>query len=171
VAATAEGVVTNAEWTLKIEPDGAMLATGEMTIEHKSPLDFEFDTPEGMKLLACEMAGRPVSPVDLGDGRLKVTLPPHGANSRLSCTFTGSITPLHPVEGTMKLSLPKVPLFIHSLLWSLDLPPGYQAETHGNLTRVSTTSGPPSRIALRKNLCRDERPEIQVFYQRTDLNR
>ena len=171
VAATAEGVVTSAEWTLKIEPDGAMLATGAMTVEHKNSLGFEFDTPDGMKLLACEVAGKAVSPVDLGAGRLMVTLLPPGENSRISCSFTGRATALDPVEGTMKLSLPIIPLFIHSLLWSIDLPPGYQAETHGNLTRVSTTSGPPSRIALRKNLCRDERPEIQVFYQRTDINR
>lgn len=172
VAATAEGVVTDAEWTLKIEPDGAMLATGLMSIEHKNTLGFVFDTPEGMKLLACEVAGRPVSPVDLGEGRLMVSLMSHDEKSRLSCSFTGRAGALDPVQGTMKLALPKVPLFIHSLLWSLDLPAGYQAETHGNLKRVHvTTAGPPSRIALRKNLCRDERPEIHVFYQRTDLNR
>ena len=172
VAATAEGVVTSSEWSLKIEPDGAMLTTGMLAIEHKSQLGFVFDTPEGMKLLSCEVAGKPVAPVDLGGGTLKVTLTPTGGNSRLVCSFTGRTTPLDPVEGTMKLALPKVPLFIHSLLWHLDLPSGYQAETHGNLMRVPvTSSGPPSRISLRKNLCRDERPEIHVFYQRSDLNR
>lgn len=172
VAATAEGVVTNADWSLKIEPDGAMLVTGQMEIEHKNSLDFVFDTPEGMKLLACDVAGGPVSPVDLGEGRLMVNLPSHGGKSTLSCSFTGRAQALDPVEGTLKLSLPKVPLFIHSLLWSVDLPSGYQAETHGNLKRAPTTgSGPPSKIALRKNLCRDERPEIHIFYQRSDLNR
>ncbi len=172
VAATAEGVVTSSEWSLKIEPDGAMLATGQLAIEHKSQFGFVFDTPEGMKLLSCEVAGKPVSPVDLGGGLLKVTLTPTGGNSRLTCSFTGRTTALDPVEGTMKLALPKVPLFIHSLLWHLDLPPAYQAETHGNLTRVPvTTQSTPSRISLRKNLCRDERPEIHVFYQRSDLNR
>jgi hypothetical protein len=70
----------------------------------------------------------------------------------------------------LKLSLPQTPLFLHSLLWHIDLPPGYQAETHGNLTRIAATGGTPSRISLRKNLCRDERPEVQVFYQRSDLN-
>lgn len=172
VAVTAEGVVTNAEWALKIEPDGAMLATGALTIEHKAPLGFVFDTPEGMKLLSCEVSGKSVSPVDLGDGGLKVILPQLGKNSQLSCSFTGRTTALDPVEGTMRLSLPKVPLFIHSLLWRLDLPAGYQAETHGNLKRSQNASGdPPSRISLKKNLCRDERPEINVFYQRSDLNR
>ncbi len=66
VAATEEGVVNQAEWSVKIEPDGSMLATGVLTIEHKGPLGFVFDTPQDMKLLSCELAGRPVSPVDLG---------------------------------------------------------------------------------------------------------
>ena len=172
VAATADGVVSTAEWTLKIEPDGAMLATGDLKIEHKGQLGFVLDTPDGMKLLSCEVAGKPVAPVDLGDGALKITLPAQGENSRLSCAFTGRTTALDPVEGTVKLSLPKVPLFIHSLVWCVDLPAGYQAETHGNLTRQQVaTSAPPSRISLKKNLCRDERPEIQLFYQRSDLNR
>jgi hypothetical protein len=171
VAATDDGVVNQSEWAVKIEPDGSMLATGILTIEHKSPLGFVFDTPQEMKLLSCELGGRPVSPVDLGEGRLKITLPPHDGISRLACSFTRTGTPLDPVEGTMKLSLPLTPLFIHALLWNIDLPPGYQAETHGNLTRIPSTGGAPSRITLRKNLCRDERPEIHIFYQRTDLNR
>jgi hypothetical protein len=172
VAATAEGVATEALWSLKIEPDGAMLTSGSILIEHKGLLGFVFDTPEGMKLLSCELDGNPVSPVDLGDGRLKVELPAQGEKSKLSCSFTGRSTPLDPVAGTVKLSLPKLPLFIHSLSWTLDLPGGYQAETQGNLTRSANASGQPSsRITLRKNLCRDERPEIHVFYQRADLNR
>ncbi len=172
VAATAEGVVTDSQWALKIEPDGAMLATGTLTIEHDAQLGFVFDTPTGMKLLSCEVADKPVSPVDLGEGKLKVTLDPSKEKSKLTCSFTGHTEALDPVEGTMKLSLPKIPLFIHSLVWSLDLPAGYMAETHGNLIRAAgTTASPPSRISLRKNLCRDERPEIQVFYQRADLNR
>ena len=170
VAATAEGVVTTAEWTLKIEPDGAMLATGVLAIDHKNPLGFTLDTPEGMKLLACEVAGKAVPPVDLGGGTLQVTLPQHGESTRLSCSFTGRAEPLDPVEGTVRLSLPKVPLFMHALVWHLDLPAGYQADAHGNLTRQQVAAGaPPSRITLKKNLCRDERPEIMLFYQRSDL--
>jgi hypothetical protein len=171
VAATEEGVVKQSEWSVKIEPDGSMLATGVLMIEHKGPLGFVFDTPQDMKLLSCELAGRPVSPIDLGEGRLKIALPPQETESRLACSFTRTGDPLDPVEGTLKLSLPRTPLFLHSLLWHIDLPQGYQAETHGNLTRVTATGGPPSRISLRKNLCRDERPETQVFYQRADLNR
>jgi hypothetical protein len=171
VAATEEGVVKQAEWKMNIEPDGSMLVNGSLLIEHKGQLGFVFDTPADMKLLSCELGGLPVSPIDLGAGRLKVPLPAQEAESRLACSFTFAGTPLDPVEGTLKLSLPRTPLFQHSLFWFIDLPQGYQAETSGNLTRVSTIGGQPSHISLRKNLCRDERPEIQVFYQRSDLKR
>lgn len=171
VATTEEGVVKQAEWVVKIEPDGSLLATGDLIIEHKGPLGFVFDTPPDMRLLSCELGGQPVSPVDLGEGRLKIALLPQGGNSRIACAFTRSGQALDPVEGTLKLSLPQTSFFIHSLLWHIDLPSGYQAETHGNLTRIPTTGGTPSRVSLGKNLCRDERPEIHVFYQRADLNR
>lgn len=171
VAATDEGVVKQAEWAVRIEPDGSMLATGSLMIEHKGPLGFVFDTPEEMKLLSCELGGRPVPPVDLGGGVFKIPLPPQDGNARLVCSFTRAGAALDPVEGTMKLSLPRTPLFVHSLLWHIDLPPGYQAETHGNLTRAPAEGSPPARISLRKNLCRGERPEVHVFYQRSDLNR
>lgn len=170
VAATAEGVVTTAEWSLKIEPDGAMLATGVLSIEHKGPLGFMLDTPPGMKLLSCELANKPVSPVDLGMGALLVTLPAQAEITCLSCSFTGRTEPLDPVEGTVSVALPKSPLFMHALVWQIELPAGYQAETHGNLTRQQVApNSAPARITLRKNLCRDERPEIQLFYQRSDL--
>lgn len=171
VAATEEGVVKQADWSLKIEPDGSMLATGILMIEHKGPLGFVFDTPQDMRLLSCELGGHPVSPIDLGGGRLKIALQPQSDDSRLTCSFTRTGTALDPVEGTLKLSLPRTPLFLHSLYWHIDLPQGYQAETSGNLTRIPAVGGSNSRITLRKNLSRDERPEIQVFYQRADLTR
>ena len=92
-------------------------------------------------------------------------------DSIVTCAFTRAGDPLDPVEGTLALELPRTPLFIHALEWKIELPAIYQAETHGNLKRVPSPGGNPSLIALRKNLCRDERPETRLFYQRTDLNR
>lgn len=172
VAATADGVITKAEWSLKIEPDGAMLATGMLGIDHQGPFDLTFDTPEGMRLLTCETEGKPVPMVDLGGTRLKLGLPANSGTTSVKITFTGRVAALDPVTGTLQLALPQTPVFIHSLTWSLELPGGYQAETHGNLKRSPQPAATPaSRILLTKNLCRDERPEIQVFYQRADLTR
>ena len=174
VAATADGVISRAEWSHKVEPDGAMLVTGLMAIDHHGPIRFPIDTPEGMTLLSCEVAGQPLSPVDLGGGMLGIPLPPQDGTTTVACTFTagGGETGLDPVEGVLALSLPQTPFFIHSLSWTIQLPAGYQAETHGNLTRLPAThkQGVPL-ITLAKNLCRDERPAVRVFYQRGDLAR
>ena len=171
VAETAEAVVTRAEWTLKIEPDGAMLATGALTVGHRKQMGFVLDTPPGMKLLTCGVAGRQVAPVDLGQGVLQAMLPAPAdkQSSQLVCSFTGRTEPLDPVDGTLTLALPKVPWFMHELVWHIDLPDGYQAEAHGNLTRKQAATAQPARVTLAKNLCRDERPQVQLFYQRSNL--
>ena len=131
-----------------------------------------FDTPQGMKLLSCEVGGKPVAPVDLGVGMLKVTLAAAGGQlpfglhlhrADRAARSGGRNGQVGAAQGSI----------VHrtALVWQLDLPAGYQAETHGNLTRQQVASGaPPARITLSKNLCRDERPEVQVFYQRSDLN-
>lgn len=171
VAATAEGVVAKAEWLTRIERDGALLTTGSLTIEHKTRTSLELDTPAGMKLLSCEAGGRAIAPVDLGDGRLRIVLQPQDGRSTLHVAFTGSGDPLDPVSGTLHLTLPKTPFFIHELRWAIGLPPGHEAETHGNLARTASTAPDDPAIRLTKNLCRDERPEIRVFYQRPDAGR
>jgi hypothetical protein len=172
VAATAEGVINEAKWSLKMESDGAMLLTGSLNLQHKKPMPVIFDMPEGLRLLACEIDGRSISPADLGEGLYQVTFAAQNDRSCLTLSFTGTRPALDPVEGTLQLSLPKIPLFIHALNWQLDLPAGYQAETHGNLKRLAIPAANNAcRISLQKNLCRDERPEVQVFYQRSNLNR
>jgi hypothetical protein len=154
---------------VKLESDGALLVEGLMILEHRGLLGVLLDVPPAMTLLSCDVASQSVTPVNLGDGKLEINLPATGGKSRVSCTFTGKIAALDPVEGTFALSLPKTPLFIRALTWKIDLPRGYQAETHGNLVRANEPNDPSSRLTLRKNLCRDERPEINVFYQRADL--
>lgn len=169
VVATAEATISESVWAVKLEPDGAMLVEGAMTLEHRGALGLTLEVPEGMTLLACDVGGQAATPVKLGEGKLEVTLPAAGQKTRVSCSFTGRTAALDPVEGTLELALPKTPLFIRALTWRIDLPRGYQAETHGNLIRSADAGDPPSRLTLRKNLCRDERPATAVFYQRSDL--
>lgn len=170
VATIAKGTVDQATWHTRIEHDGAMLVKGHLLIHHQDSMNFEFDTPEGLKILSCELNGTTIAPVDLSEGRLMVSLPANRKESILTCSFSGTQEALNLVEGTMNTSLPLTPTFIHALDWSIDLPAGYQAETHGNLKRHNPTeNSSPSRIQLKKNLCRDERPAVQVFYQRNDL--
>jgi hypothetical protein len=166
---TAEATVSEALWMVKLESDGALLVEGSMILEHRGLLGVLLEVPPGLALLTCDVAGQSVAPVSRGDGKLEINLPATGGKSRVSCSFTGRTDTMDPVEGTFALSLPKTPLFIRALTWKIDLPRGYQAETHGNLVRVNEPNDPSSRLTLRKNLCRDERPETKVFYQRVDL--
>lgn len=169
VVATAAATISEAVWSVKLEPDGAMLVDGTMGVEHRGMLGVTLDVPPGLTLLSCEVGGQSVTPVNLGGERLEVSLPAGGEKTRVSLAFTGRTAAMDPVEGTLALTLPKTPLFIRALAWKIDLPRGYQAETHGNLVRTDEPNEPPSRLTLRKNLCRDERPETNVFYQRSDL--
>jgi hypothetical protein len=169
VVATAEATVSEAAWAVKLELDGAMMVEGTMIVEHRGMLGVTLDVPPGLALLSCQVGGQSATPVNLGEGKIEISLPASGDKTRISLSFTGRGAALDPVEGTLALALPKTPLFIRALIWKIELPRGYQAETHGNLLRTAEPSEPPSRLTLRKNLCRDERPETNVFYQRSDL--
>ena len=169
VVATAEATVSEALWSVKLEPDGAMLVEGSMNLEHRGRIGVSLDVPPGMTLLSCGVGGQSVTPVNLGEGKIEINLPASGDKTRIDCSFTGRAAVFDPVEGTLELALPKTPLFIRALTWKIELPRNYQAETHGNLIRTVDSGDPPSRMTLRKNLCRDERPQTNVFYQRSDL--
>lgn len=173
LVATAEAIIPEANWTLKVEGDGALLTEGELKIRHQGPLRFKIDTPDGFSLLACTVNGGAVRPVDLGGGGLEIPLPAAtGEPSRVGLSFTGRTETLDPVEGTLALTLPRTPLFISTLLWRIELPPGLRAETFGNLSRMARAPNDPrSVIRLEKNLCHDETPSVSVFHQRADLAR
>jgi hypothetical protein len=169
VVAVAEATVTEAQWQTRVEPDGAMLVEGTMTLDYRSVSGFPLDIPPGLTLLSCEVGDRSVTPVVAGEGSILIGLPAGGAKNRVSCAFTGRVEAIEPVDGTVELTLPKTPLFIRTLSWRIDLPTGYQAETGGNLVRVAVQGDAPSRLMLRKNLCRDEQPIANVFYQKSGL--
>jgi hypothetical protein len=169
LVATAEATINKATWSVKIEPDGAMLVEGTMSLEHRGRFAVVLDIPTGLTLLACEVAGQAVAPVNGGEGKLEIMLPTAAKETTVACSFTGKATALDPVAGTLDLSLPQTPLFIRALTWSVQLPASYQAETNGNLVRLIDPRVPSSQLMLQKNLCRDERPVIHIFYQRSNL--
>jgi hypothetical protein len=167
VAAVSDATMDDATWTMKVEPDGSALLEGVMTVTHSEAATLIFDSPGNLSLLKCSVNGRAVAPVSLNGGKLELALRAEGQPAKVECSFTGSIGALDPVEGTFSITLPRTPMFIRSLQWKIDLPSAYQAEVSGNVTRAMPTADePPSRIVVRKNLCRDERPEAHIFYTR-----
>jgi hypothetical protein len=166
VAETATGMIPQADWELQIEPDGSMIATGTLVVSHKAPYDITWETPKDMQLLSCELDGTDHPPTQLNDNRMSLNLAGSSESTKVKISFTGRTAVLNPLEGTLTLALPTVRSFIAKLDWRIKLPEGYQAETAGNLTRIPTKAT-PSMLNLHKNLCRDESPEVQLFYQRT----
>jgi hypothetical protein len=173
VVATEDAVISEVGWFLSMEPDGSMLLEGAIHVDHGTAQGVELDTPKGMSLLACQAAGQQVDPVNLGEGRIEVAVPvpaKKGSATVITVSFTGKGPAFDPLEGTLALELPQTPLFIRSLSWRIDLPVGYTAEVNGNLSREARSgSDTASSIRLRKKLCRDERPEVRVFYQSRNL--
>ena len=113
-----------------------------MSLEHRGAfgaLDLGGAPGNDAAGLRYRWAGR-----DTGKSRRRKTprspCPAAGQKTRVSCSFTGRTAALDPVEGTLELALPKTPLFIRALTWRIDLPRGYQAETHGNLIRSADPS-------------------------------
>ena len=171
LVATADAVIPEATWQVRQESDGSRLVEGMMSVEHRQPLRVAFESPAGFSLLTCAVNGRDTRPVDRGDGKIEIPLPPGGkVPTKLQLSFTANGDALDPVAGTLALALPRTPVFIRSLSWRIDLPAAYRAEVHGNLARENlVTTDPRSAVRLRKNLCRDEVPAVSVFYQRADL--
>jgi hypothetical protein len=115
---------------------------------------------------AAKVGAEPVSPVDLGDGLLEINLPARGGTSKIECAFTRRTPALDPVEGTLSLALPKTPLCINSLAWGIELPAGYLAETHGNLTHVTAPKDlDRSQLTLQKNKTTPTRANVVVLKQ------
>lgn len=173
VVATEDAVISEALWLLSMEADGSVLLEGTLHVDHGTAQRVALDTPAGMSLLSCQVSGQQVDPINFGEGRIEVAVPAPGKNRNatlIAVSFTGKGEAFDPLDGTLGLALPRTPLFIRSLAWRIDLPAGYTAEINGNLIREGKSGkDPASSIRLRKKLCRDERPEVRVFYQSRNL--
>ncbi len=94
--------------------DGASLVVPSCPAAIFETGELSGDRSVEMTLLACDVAGQAAIPVNLGEGKLELTLPAAGQKTRVSCSFTGRTAALDPVEGTVELALPKTPLFIRA---------------------------------------------------------
>ncbi len=174
VAETNTTVIHEANWQTRIEPDGAGLHEGTMVVDHRGAAACLLDLPSGSRLLSCTIDGKAIKPHRSGETGLEFPLPATAETRRTQMTlaYTSRTDTLHPVEGTLPLSLPRSTDFIRTIQWTVVLPGGYQAETHGNVQRQEPGNGDTrNTLRLGKNLCRDERPEATVFYQRANLSK
>lgn len=175
IASTADAMITKARWETRAELDGSTLSTGQLELQYRNGARLPLRLPENAVLLSCSANQQQLAPVIAAPGLLEIALPQEQKELSvvtLIISYTERIAKFAPLEGQMSLRLPSTPYFINSLQWQIVLPTEYAAEVAGNLTRPNASTAAPNQILLEKNLCREETPQAEIFYNRNNkLNR
>ncbi|MEM9016021.1 MAG: hypothetical protein AAGC68_03340 [Verrucomicrobiota bacterium] len=195
---TAEATVKQADFQTRLVGDGALLVEANYHILHRSPRSWIVSLPEADQILTCQVNGVAVEAIQRSDEELEFRLPAPAASSdpfkdseveqipsgtHVHLCYAQKIDSLDPVAGRVELLLPSTDLFIHRLDWTLTLPESYEpTAVEGNVTlsrpreddeargKAEELGREATRIYLKKEFCRDERPAVEVFYQRKDLS-
>lgn len=174
--ATAEAIVSEAKATLRLVADGATQTAVSYTIKHAAPLAWRLELPANVELLSCTVSGAAAQPIQRENGVIELALPtPEKGATTVALVYTAKLKPLDPVSGDVALELPRTPLFIEHLDWSIALPAAFEITAIDGNVSVADTAAEPARgdraIALRKDFCRAERPTVSLFYQRRSLEK
>ncbi len=171
--ATAQARIEEAQFQMRVVPDGSFLTNARMAVRHERPLALRVEMPGGCELVACSVNGAETSPIDRGAGVLEFALPAATGNepSRIAFSYSARAGKLAPVAGEVELTLPRTELFTNSIGWEVQLPGTYELTAfEGNVEM-----GPPSRgpvdasatiVRLSKELCKGEAPRVALFYQK-----
>ncbi len=171
---TAQAVVETATAKTRIVSDGALLTEIEYRIRHGRGLPWKLDLPEGSELLAAKIDGQPVSPIDRGERVLEFVLPNGKDLTSVSISYTAKKPAFRPVSGQIAVELPQTDLLVHWLDWELRIPIAYEiAAFEGNVESVpgDATDTTSRVIPLHKELCKNERPRAEFFYQKPQPNK
>ena len=175
IASTADAVIVKARWDTRMELDGATLTTGNLEVQYRTGARLALRLPENAVLLSCNALGQEIAPVVTEKGGFAISLPVGEkmlSTTPLSISYTQRMEKFGPLEGKFSIALPYISYFINSLQWQVSLPIEYAAEVAGNLTRPMVITNKPNIILLEKNLCRDETPQAEIFYNRNNsINR
>jgi hypothetical protein len=171
---TAQAVVETATAKTRIVSDGALLTELNYTIRHDRALRWSVDLPEGCELLAASIEGRAVKPLDRGGRVLEFSLPSGKGVTALALSYTAKKPAFKPVSGQVAVELPQTDLLVHWIDWELRIPVAYEiAAFEGNVESVpcDKTDGGSRIVQLHKELCKNERPRAEFFYQKPQPNK
>ncbi|HEV2803431.1 MAG TPA: hypothetical protein VGW57_00740 [Chthoniobacterales bacterium] len=174
VVETVQAVVETATAKTRIVSDGASLTEIDYSIRHERALPWKVDLPEGSELLAATVDGQAVNPIDRGERVLEFALPSGKKLSAVSISYTAKKPAFKPVSGQIAVELPQTELLMHWLDWELRIPVAYEiAAFEGNVESAPCDkTDPTSRvIPLHKELCKNERPRAEFFYQKPQPNK
>lgn len=166
---TAQAIVETVTAKTRIVADGALLTEIYCSVRHERALRWSIDLPEGCELLAASIENQPVKPIDRGNRVLEFSLPSGKPITTIALSYTAKKPPFKPVSGQLAVELPQTDLLIHRIDWELRIPVAYEvAAFEGNVE--SGPSGKPDEISrpiqLHKELCKNERPRAEFFYQK-----
>jgi hypothetical protein len=170
----ARAVVETAKAHMRIVVNGSLLNETEYVIRHEGALPWKVDMPEGCDLLACSIDGRPVNPIDRGDHLLELSLPGGKRVTTVTLSYTEKKPPFKPVSGQVALELPKTDLLVDKIDWELRIPEAYViAAFEGNVEsdNGSAVENNSRIIQLHKQLCKNERPSAELFYEKPQPNK
>lgn len=169
VASMADAVINKARWDTRIESDGASLTAGQIDVQYRSGARLTMRLPENAILLSCSADDQEIVPIIPAPGVLEMVLPRHQSamtGTKVLLSYTERLEKVAALEGQISLKLPHTSYLIHGMQWQVTLPVDYSAEIAGNMTRPTTLNSAPNVILLEKNLCRDETPQTEIFYNR-----
>jgi hypothetical protein len=174
IVETVQAVVETVTAKTQIVSDGALLTEVHYSIRHHRALGWTASLPEGSELLAAQLDGQPVNPIDRGERVLEFALASGKEISAVSFSFTAKKPAFKPVSGQIAVELPQTELLVHWLDWELRIPIAYEiAAFEGNVETVpcDKTDGTSRVIPLHKELCKNERPRAEFFYQKPQPNK
>jgi len=183
---TAPAVIAEARAVTRVVADGAILNHSEYTIEHEAPLNWTVSLPADSELLTAFVNDVATRPIQRDASTLELQLPTpetspeKKSQSVVRLTYAASVDGFDPVTGSVALSLPETPLFVHRLLWDVQIPDGYETSAiDGNIAidtdrerchlngKSDGKSDDARAIQLRKELIRNEAPRVEIFYRST----
>ncbi len=179
VVQSAEAVITAATSLLRLVPDGSMQTECTFAIRHQTPMAWKLDLPADVELLSCMLDGKPARPVQRSANLIEFSLPTPAATAKgistITLMYAAKHAALDPVSGRVALELPSTALFIERLQWAVNFPDLFEVTAiEGNVALGPDTDAKSADsgnlIQLRKDLCRGERPNVELFYQRRAPN-
>jgi hypothetical protein len=172
---TAVAIITKGEYTTKLMGDGSVLTEAKIEMEHDDSFRWSFSLPEKSELLKCAVNDAPMKPIARDKGVMEIPLG-HApgtktATSVITFSFTSAQGKLQAVEGAATLALPLTPVFIQELNWSVELPESYEVTgiDPPEMSGPSVSNAPPNTTRLVKKLCRNEQPQVQLFYHKRGI--
>jgi hypothetical protein len=168
-------IITEALFQTQMAQDGAQLTSVTVRLEHSTATILPLILPDGAEMLRCAVFGKPVSSQSSSAG-IHLTLPApsnHGdPDNSTEVTFTYFLrgAALHDAEGEIDLALPRSPLLIRRLDWTIELPEGLQLTASGNLEHQASPAPKSHVLQLSRRLCRDDVTQTRITYRHPNLN-